>query len=118
MPTDSDLERIVLWTQVITGINLMPAVFSLYSMAPPGSGAANVFRNWAARPLGIMEADHCGQPPARRGKAPSTWVIMARRRDDFGQLANHILWRPLISRPGTTLWTDDYSNIFQALHRN
>jgi hypothetical protein len=52
---------------------------------------------------------------AARGKSASQWVIMARDRADFGALAGDGRWRPLEGRPGTAVWTDDFSSILSVL---
>jgi hypothetical protein len=49
------------------------------------------------------------------GKSGSQWVVMARRKADLGQLASDPRWQPLRTRPGTPVWTDDFSNILGAL---
>jgi tetratricopeptide (TPR) repeat protein len=48
------------------------------------------------------------------GKEASTWVVMARRAEDLGPLAEDPDWEPL--RPGGgRLWTDDFSNVLGAV---
>jgi hypothetical protein len=44
------------------------------------------------------------------GKAPSTWVLMTRTREDFGVLTADTRWHPLPPRARATVWTDDFSN--------
>jgi hypothetical protein len=44
-------------------------------------------------------------------KAPSTWVVMARRCSDLDRLAADDRWKPLSNTPKSRLWTDDFSNI-------
>jgi hypothetical protein len=44
-------------------------------------------------------------------KAPSTWVVMARRSPDLNRLAADHRWKPLSTTPKSRLWTDDFSNI-------
>jgi hypothetical protein len=44
------------------------------------------------------------------GKAPSTWVLMTRTREDFGVLTADARWHPLPPRARATVWTDDFSN--------
>jgi hypothetical protein len=59
-----------------------------------------------------------GQPSeeeARRGKAPSTWVVMARREKALAGLASDRRWKALSGKERVYFWTDDYSNIFQVL---
>jgi hypothetical protein len=49
------------------------------------------------------------------GKLPSIWIVMARNRTDLDTLAadksRAYRWEPLEGRPGSRLWTDDYSNL-------
>jgi hypothetical protein len=52
-----------------------------------------------------------------QGKAFSTWAIMARHEKDLGTLAgNRKKWRPPVAPPGSSVWTDNYSNILQIVH--
>jgi hypothetical protein len=44
------------------------------------------------------------------GKAPSTWVVIARTREDLGALAADARWHPLPPCARATVWTDDFSN--------
>jgi len=46
--------------------------------------------------------------------ALSRWVLIARRRADFGSLPNDRRWESLDELPGP-VWTDDYSNVFRAV---
>ncbi len=50
------------------------------------------------------------------GKSASHWVIFARQPDSFGKLVNDPRWQPITTSSPTPVWTDDYSNIFTALH--
>jgi hypothetical protein len=50
------------------------------------------------------------------GKYASTWVALARRDEDLGQLAHDSRWKPLACRPGSRLWTDHFSNIVDVLN--
>jgi len=52
--------------------------------------------------------------PTVVGQDASVWVVMARRREDLGRLAEDPRWGSLQTRPGR-LWTDDFSNIIAAL---
>ncbi len=54
---------------------------------------------------------------ARRvpGKAAAHWVLMTRRPDRLGPVASDPRWRPCRREPGAALWTDDFSNIVEAL---
>lgn len=50
------------------------------------------------------------------GKESSRWVVLARSRDDFRELATPTLgWHVLDPSPGVKAWTDEYSNILSVL---
>ncbi len=44
----------------------------------------------------------------------SMWVVMARQLEDLGELSGDPRWAPPAEDPGTGLWTDEFSNIFQV----
>jgi spermidine synthase len=50
----------------------------------------------------------------KAGKSSSHWVVLARRREDFGKLAEDQRWKRLAGRPEVGLWTDDYSNLLSV----
>ncbi len=50
-----------------------------------------------------------------QGKAASTYVIMARRRSDLGDLPRDSDWSKVVADSGTRGWTDDYSDILGLL---
>jgi len=50
-----------------------------------------------------------------RGKAPSVWLVMARRADDLAALAANRRWHPSRGRAGGAVWTDDYSSVLSIL---
>ncbi len=52
---------------------------------------------------------------ARAGKAPSHWVVLARHREDLRAISGDGRWHALSPRPDWTLWTDDFSNIFEVI---
>jgi spermidine synthase len=52
---------------------------------------------------------------ARAGKTPSHWVVLARRWEDLRALPHNQQWHALSARPDKTLWTDDFSNIFEVI---
>lgn len=53
-----------------------------------------------------------------RGKLATTWVALARRREDFRVVINGGGWSLLAVPPDTPRWTDDYSNILSTLIRD
>jgi hypothetical protein len=70
----------------------------------------------AAGLVGLIQDDaDLSAEEARRGKAPSTWVVLARDPAAFGPLPASGRWKPLRGRPGARAWTDDYSNVLGTL---
>jgi spermidine synthase len=55
---------------------------------------------------------HVTAEEASAGKTASRWLLMG-RRDTIGMLALNPRWRP--GRAGPASWTDDFSNIFDAV---
>ena len=51
------------------------------------------------------------------GKKGSVWVVMARHRADLAGLGDDARWKPLPTRAADRVWTDDFSNLFDALKR-
>jgi hypothetical protein len=49
------------------------------------------------------------------GKLPSDWMVLARRREDFGPLADDPRWITPVVPPDASLWTDDFSNVVGVL---
>jgi hypothetical protein len=56
------------------------------------------------------------QADMRAGKLTSEWVVLARRPEALGPLANDPHWPPLPGDPASPVWTDDYSNLFRAIN--
>ena len=52
-----------------------------------------------------------------RAKTGSMWVALARRPADLGPLGDDPRWKPLPVRPGGRPWTDDFSNLIDAVKR-
>ena len=50
-----------------------------------------------------------------RGKLSSSWVLIARRRYDFGSLATETNWHAIQLTSSSRVWTDDYSSIVNIL---
>ncbi len=46
----------------------------------------------------------------------TTWVVMARRAEDLGDLMQKEQWQRLAGKPGARLWTDDFSNIASVVN--
>jgi hypothetical protein len=65
--------------------------------------------------LAQREVGMTREEAGRSGRAPSHWVVLARRRDDLGALPNDPRWRDLSPRPDRRLWTDDFSNMLEVV---
>jgi spermidine synthase len=49
------------------------------------------------------------------GKQPSVWAVMAEAEDDFGGLTDDPRWRVPRLRPGSAVWTDDFSDLASTI---
>jgi hypothetical protein len=71
---------------------------------------------WDQKLVALIQTDtELSLEERRRGKAPSTWVVLARQREHFGPLSDSMRWRPLERRPSPILWRDDYTNLLPIL---
>ena len=52
-----------------------------------------------------------------RAKTGSMWIALARRPADLGPLTRDPRWKPLPVRSGVRVWTDDFSNLVDAIKR-
>jgi hypothetical protein len=52
-----------------------------------------------------------------RAKTGSMWIALARRPADLGPLVGDPRWEPLPVRSGARAWTDDFSNLVDAIKR-
>jgi hypothetical protein len=52
---------------------------------------------------------------ARLGKTPSEWVIMTRKAEGFGKLAEDARWLKQEGQSEKKVWTDDFSSILSVL---
>jgi hypothetical protein len=69
--------------------------------------------------VALVQKDTDLSPGERqRGKAPSTWVVLARQREHFGPLGDSERWRTLEGRPSPILWRDDFTNLLPILRWN
>ena len=48
------------------------------------------------------------------GKSSSDWVLLARRKEAFGSLADDTRWTPLRQGLRVGVWTDDFSNVLSV----
>jgi len=51
----------------------------------------------------------------RAGRQPSIWAVMAEREADLGPIADDPRWSLPRHRPGSSPWTDDYSDLASCL---
>jgi hypothetical protein len=49
------------------------------------------------------------------GKQPTIWGVMAAAERDLGALASDPRWESSAPRPGSRVWTDDYSDLASYL---
>jgi spermidine synthase len=76
-----------------------------------------VFANLARdAQLACLTRDDTDVPAELRaqGKAPSVWLVMARRADDLAPLARDPRWRPGRTDARLAVWTDDYSSLLSV----
>ena len=55
-----------------------------------------------------------GEQNLRTGKDPSDWLVMAQHSPAFDILAQDPRWRVVPPGSGTSVWTDDFSNILKV----
>jgi hypothetical protein len=58
---------------------------------------------------------HINEEDNRLGKQPSIWAVLAETEGDLGTLASDPRWQCAAQRPGSRVWTDDYSDITSYL---
>ena len=51
----------------------------------------------------------------RAGKQPSIWAVMAEAERDLKGLISDARWQAPELRPGTSVWTDDYSDVVHSI---
>ena len=64
--------------------------------------------------VGLRQYDRDAERRPVPGISISDWVVLARRREDLGRLADDKRWEPLEIDPKVGLWTDDYSNLLSV----
>ena len=55
-----------------------------------------------------------GEQNVRTGKDPSEWLVMAQHSPAFNLLARDPRWRLVQAGDGSSVWTDDFSNILKV----
>ena len=63
--------------------------------------------------VGIKQFDDEGDKQFP-GKSSSDWVLLARRKEAFGSLADDTRWTPLRQDLRVGVWTDDFSNVLRV----
>ncbi|NQT12092.1 MAG: hypothetical protein HQ582_05060, partial [Planctomycetes bacterium] len=63
----------------------------------------------------VRRDSRTSQAERDQGKLSSCWVVMVRRPDDLGALADDPNWQPLLPEPDAPLWSDDFSNVFAVM---
>jgi hypothetical protein len=66
--------------------------------------------------VGLIERDGSSAAAIKNGALPSVWVVLGRSAKDLGKLAGSSRWKPLLSKPGSTLWTDDFSSVISIFN--
>ncbi len=62
--------------------------------------------------VSLIEDDtHITEAQIKDGASGSVWAVIARNSSDLGKLANDSRWTPLLSKPGSKVWTDDFSSV-------
>jgi SAM-dependent methyltransferase len=94
-------------------------------LAPGGVVAFHVSNRWVklapvlgdvATHMGLVGQSWYDTDNDAPGKVASDWVLLARRDADLDAVADGHKWKPLAGAGGR-MWTDDYSNVFDALRR-
>jgi hypothetical protein len=70
-----------------------------------------------AQELGLVGLRQYDSDADRRpvpGISVSDWVVLARRPEHLGKLAEDQRWQPIETDPKVGLWTDDYSNLLSV----
>jgi hypothetical protein len=68
----------------------------------------------AAGVAGLIRANTGRTPELESNGDPSIWAAIASDSSSLGALPHDPRWRPLRTREGVALWTDDFSNIFSV----
>ncbi len=101
------------FTKLAEGGMLVFHVSNRYLEARPVVGAIG---NDMGVPTMTREDNEISDQEAAEGKLSTTWVALARRIQDFGDLANDPRWQLMRVTPDAPRWTDDYSNILPVLN--
>jgi hypothetical protein len=64
--------------------------------------------------VGLIERDGSSASEIEKGALPSVWAVIGRSAKDLGNLADDSRWKPLLGKPGSKLWTDDFSSVISV----
>jgi hypothetical protein len=64
--------------------------------------------------VGLRQFDRDAERRPVPGISISDWVVLTRRREDLGKLADDKRWEPIEIDPKVGVWTDDYSNLLSV----
>ncbi len=67
-----------------------------------------------ARVAGLIRVNIDRSPELEANGYPTIWAAVASTPQHLGALRNDNRWRPLQTREGVGVWTDDFSNIFRV----
>jgi hypothetical protein len=74
---------------------------------------------WDQKLVALIQGDtELSLEERRHGKAPSTWVVLARQREHLGPLIESKRWRPLQRGRSPILWRDDFTNLLPIIRWN
>lgn len=65
----------------------------------------------------VINADSDSAAASTDYQDASDWVVVARSPADLAPIANDTRWRPVSPSPKVRVWTDDYSDVFDAFLR-
>ncbi len=65
--------------------------------------------------VGLVEKDtRLTEARVKSGSWGSIWAVVGRSSKDFGRLASDSRWTPLVGKPGSAVWTDDFSSVMSV----
>jgi hypothetical protein len=64
--------------------------------------------------IALRQYDRDAESRPVPGISVSDWVVLARRREDLGKLAEDERWKAAAMNPKVGIWTDDYSNLLSV----
>lgn len=65
--------------------------------------------------VALAQSHQATSKEQERGFLSSEWILLARNQEAFGSLAQDRRWEKPPAEPETSVWTDDFSNVFSAL---